>query len=176
VALYIEPLPDEPNGNGRLMAIDLAARRRPVLDHCSGFAVSSEGWVLAKRRTSRSTHDLLLARRGADPTVIMQGFDFEALAFSLTDSSYACLLQPHAGEPFRLCRGLPPGEPRVLDWAPSCRVGNGATIRLAGAALVLTEPDPEGLPKVTLLDLGNERIVESVRSPEAELLPVDARP
>jgi len=169
--LYIEPVKEEANLNGRLVRLTAAGDKTTVLERCTDFVVSGDGWVLAKERTSRSSHDLLLARIGAEPRVLLHAFDFGALCFSKSDSSYAYLMRASVGEPFRLCWGRPESEPRVLEWAPDMGRGHNAQIGLSGSLLAVSVSDDDDLPQTTLLDLQGERVVGSFRSAKTEMLP-----
>ncbi|MBM3498225.1 MAG: hypothetical protein FJX74_06095 [Armatimonadetes bacterium] len=173
--LYLRPLPDEPNGNGALMLLAPgAAEPTTVLERCLAFAVSDEGHVLAKVRTSRSTHDLLLAPAAGEPRMVAQAFDFAALTFSRTDSRYALLVRRAAGQPWVVHVGAPEDDaPKPLDWAPPVQPGDRTRVSLAGDTLLLVVPDgDDALHRNSVLDLRGQKVVADFRSPEAALTPL----
>jgi hypothetical protein len=170
--LYLEPTPGEPNGNCRLQLLGTRGEEAvTVRERCTGFAVSARGWLLAKERTSRSTHDLSLGRVRGEARVIAQAFDFESLSFSLTDDRYAVLVRGQAGQPWVVHLGrVEGGGPEALEWAPTVRRGDRARVSLAGDVLLITEADSDDdPPKTTVLDLGAQGVLAEFRSPQAAL-------
>jgi hypothetical protein len=169
--LYLEPIPDEPNLNSRLILMDAAGGKQTLIEACTDFAVSPQGWILAKQRTSQSSHELLVTRVGDQPRVVAKAFDFQAMAFSPVGSTYAVLVRSTAGEPFRVCVGTPDSDPKPFDWAPSVQEGHAAQIRLAGNLLLVTVAYSEYAPRTTVLDLDAQRVLDPLYSPRVELLP-----
>jgi hypothetical protein len=165
--LHMDALPDDPNGNSRLVLL-AAGEQQVVIPRCTGFAAGSGGQVLARERTSRSSHSLWLTTIGREPKLLAQGFDFAGLAVSATDDRYAVLMRARIGDPFRICLGQAGGEPKPLEWAPTVRLAGPATLQLAGDVLVLSEPDPDGGPdKVAILDLAKET-TKALETPRAQ--------
>jgi len=168
--LFLEPIPNEPNLNSKLVLMDVAGDKQTVIEACTAFTTSVDGWVLAKARTSRSGHDLLLARVGQAPKVVMKAFDFDAMAFDRGGSRYGVLVRSVVGQPYRLHIGGPEGEPQPLDWAPTVQRGSAARISLVSDLLLLVEGgSDDDAPKVTVLDLTAEKVVATFRSTSAEL-------
>ena len=174
VAYYLQDVPDEPNGNKRLMARDLgspSASPEPVLDGCTDFAVSDTGLILAKRRTSRSAHDLLLARPGEEPKVLMRGFDFEGLTWLAPSQSYFFLAAAAVGAGWKMWGGEPNTQPVVLDWAPELKRARGADVIWRQNLVLVSIPagDDTGTLDVLVLDLLTRKLVTGFRAPKAAL-------
>ncbi len=125
-ALYIEPLPDEPNLNGNLMQIALAGDNpRLILRGVSDYRPQPDGSLLAMRRTSRSSHELLYLAPGKrdEPVKLAGGFTFADAAVSADGQQWAALARSWIGDPWKLIRG------------PLPQAAQGETVAL-----------PEGLP------------------------------
>jgi len=104
-ALYIESIPEEPNLNGNLVQVSLAGTNpRVLLAEVSDFWPQPDGGLLAKRRTSRSGHDLLY--RPADPdteTLRLGGaLDYAAAAVNPEKTHWAALHRPRLGADWEL--------------------------------------------------------------------------
>ncbi len=172
VVLALEPIPDEPNGNSKLVARRLPPVEQPpqtVLDRCTDFAVADDGSILAKRRTSRSSHELVLARQGEEPAVLMKAFDFEALTFVPPSASYFFLAREKAGSPFTMYGGELRRGPVALKWAPEIQRAHGATVDFLQELLVLTVPAGEDGPErdVLVLDVRSSAVLAQFRSAKA---------
>jgi len=183
VAYYLEDVPNEPNGNKRLMARDLgspSAVPEPVLDGCTDFAASDAGLILAKRRTSRSTHDLLLARTGGEPKILMRGFDFEGLTWLAPTQSYFFLAAANVGAGWRMYGGEPNAQPIALDWAPELKRAHDARVSWRQNLVLVSVPagDDTGTLDVLVLDLLARKLVTGFRAPKVALgfLPPPAAP
>ena len=172
--LYLEPVPDEPNLNCRLRHMGTGGQETVThLDRCTDFVVTPRGWLLAKERTSRSTHELVLMPTFAQGRVVADAFDFAALTFSQTDSRYAVLVRGTVGQPWVLHLGTPEDEaPEPLEWAPTVQRGDLAHLSLAGDILLLTVPDSDDeAPRNLVLDLQAQKLLAEFRSPAAALAP-----
>lgn len=128
-ALYIEPLPDEPNLNGNLMQIALAGDNpRLILRGVSDYRPQPDGSLLAMRRTSRSSHELLYLAPGKrdEPVKLAGGFAFADAAVSAEGKQWAALTRSWIGDPWKLIRGPLPeaaqGEPVALPEGLPLRV------------------------------------------------------
>lgn len=168
--LYLEPIPNEANLNSKLILMDRTGGKRTIVEACTAFASSPSGLVVAKERTARSGHNLIVARVGGEQKVVMKAFDFDAMAPSPDGTRYAFLVRSWAGEPYQVCLGAPDGEPKPLEWAPTIQRAYATRLNLAGDLLLIVEGASDDAPKVTLLDLKAEKVVASFRSAEAELL------
>lgn len=119
-ALYLEPIPNEPNFNGNLMQVALAGDNpRPVLQEVSDFYPQADGSLLAKRRMSRSGHVLLyLAPKSGEAVQIDGGMDFVDATVNRDGQSWAAIVRPGLGLGWVLRQGLagqkPQGEPVAL--------------------------------------------------------------
>ncbi len=84
-ALYLAPVPDEPNFNGNLMQISLTGTNPAVLlERVTAFYPQENGSVIAKRRVSRSGHELIYLAPGLHrkPVTLGGAFDFGAASIS----------------------------------------------------------------------------------------------
>jgi hypothetical protein len=166
--LYLEPIPEEPNRNGRLMAREPGAAdstARMVLDRCTDFAVSEFGAVLAKRRTSKSTHELVMLLPGAEPSVVLQAFDFEAFTWLRPAGGYFFLAAPDPGGSFRMYLGDPGGPPTPLDWAPRLKRPRDVRVQAHWNLVTVTVPAGDsGEKDVIILDRYARRVVDSFRA------------
>jgi hypothetical protein len=172
VVLALEAIANEPNGNSKLVARHLPPDERPpqtILDRCTDFAVAEDGSVLAKRRTSRSTHELVLIRAGEEPTVVMKGFDFEALTFVPPSTSYFLLAKENAGAPFRMYGGEANRGPVALEWAPEVRRADGAAVHFVQGIVVVSVPAAgEGAGRdVLVLDIYKGEVLAQFQSAKA---------
>jgi hypothetical protein len=120
-ALYLEPVEDEPNLNGNLMQLSLAGDN-PVLmlEGVSDFRPQPDGSIIAKRRTSRSGHQLLYLAPGQREKAVplMGAFDFTDAAVSNDGKRWAAISRPMVGASWELVTGAVPetlqGEPVAL--------------------------------------------------------------
>lgn len=172
VVLALEPLPDEPNGNSKLVARRIPPAEGPpqtVLDRCTDFAAGDHGSILAKRRTSRSGHELVLVQQGQEPVVVMKAFDFEALTFVPGSTGCLFLARERAGAPFRMYGGEPQRGVAALKWAPDLERGNGATVHFLQGILVLTVPAAGDSPdrEVLVLDIRKGQVLARFQSAKA---------
>lgn len=172
VVLALEPIPGDPNGNSKLVARRLPPAEGPpltVLERCTDFAVAEDGLVLAKRRTSRSGHELVLVRRQGDEVVVMKGFDFEALSFVPAGTGYFYLARETVGSPFRMYGGELQRGPVALEWAPELQRADGATVDFLQNLLVLTVPQAGDGPEreVLVLDIRQGEVLARFQSVKA---------
>ncbi len=130
-AAYVEPTPEEPNGNGMLWQVSLLGTN-PVLllEGVTEGAPQADGSVLATRRTSRSSFDLLYLAPGeaGEARVLAKAAEFAAPVLAPEGEQYAVFVRPQAGEAWGVQRGplageltaLPPlpvaGRPERLIW------------------------------------------------------------
>jgi hypothetical protein len=120
-ALYIEPIADEPNLNGNLVQLALAGDNPVVvLEGVSDFRPQPDGSITAKRRTSRSGHELLYLAPGkrGEAVQLAGGFDFADAAVSDDGKQWAAAVRPGLGFPWQFITGTvaekPQGEPVAL--------------------------------------------------------------
>jgi len=174
VVLALEAIPDEPNGNSKLVAWHLPSEGdepETVLDRCVDFVAAEAGPILAKRRTSRSSHELLLTRQGQEPLTLMKAFDFEALTFVPPGADYFFLARDSAGAPFRTYGGDLRGPPVALEWAPEVEWGHGATVHSLQGVLLVSAPAAADGPEreIIVLDLNAAKVVARFRAAGAVL-------
>lgn len=107
-ALYIEPIPEEANLNGNLVQVSLAGTNpRTVMSEVSDFWPQLDGGILAKRRTSRSGHDLLYRPATPNAEVVRLGgaLDFAAAATNIEETRWAAIRRPRLGTDWELVSG-----------------------------------------------------------------------
>jgi len=179
-ALTIEDGENDPDLNGRLVRLALDGTNREVLlDRVSDAYPQDDGSFFAKRRTSRSGHELLYAApgRAREARIVGAAFDFVDAAVSPDGRLAAAIartgpelaweivlvpLPPGAGPPRRI--GIPEGlRPADLRWPavpqgglegqPLVLVGDreGKELRFGLLALE-AEPRWEGLPSYAASD------------------------
>lgn len=99
-ALFLQEIPNEPNLNGRLVQTSLVGTNpRVVLVGVSDFAPQRDGSLLAIRRTSRSSHDLLYLAPGEEGPGRRLHSTFALLHFVLNPDGtrWAALERPRVG-------------------------------------------------------------------------------
>lgn len=126
-ALYLDPIENEPNMNGNLMQIALAGdNARLVMELVSDFRPQPDGSITAKRRTSRSGHELWYLAPGKfrQPVQLAAAMDFTDAAVSVDGTRWAAIQRPRLGMGWELVSGpagqkadtepvaLPDGMPR----------------------------------------------------------------
>ena len=98
--LYLEPVQSEANLNGDLYQCSLLGTN-PVrlLSAVSDYYPQGRGIVVAKRRTSRSFHDLLYvnARKPGEESIIHHGMDFGEAAVNPDGDRWAGFVKPKMG-------------------------------------------------------------------------------
>lgn len=112
-ALYIEPIPNDPNMNGNLVQVALAGDNpRTLLTEVDSFRPQADGSIIAMRRTSRSGYDLLyLAPQHAGEGVrLARGMYFPDAAVTPDGNRWAALVRPGLGADWRFITG-PAGQP-----------------------------------------------------------------
>lgn len=131
-ALWLQPVPDEPNLNGNLVQLSLAGTNpEVVLDLVQDYRAMVDGSILATRRTSRSGHELLYLAPGArrTPKALASAFAFAAPTLDSRGRSWAAFVRLHVGGPWTLVMNpldadpgkateleVPPGRPTALYW------------------------------------------------------------
>ncbi|NPV48587.1 MAG: hypothetical protein HPY69_16730 [Armatimonadetes bacterium] len=107
-ALYIEPIPQEANLNGNLVQVSLAGTNpRMLLSEVNDFWPQPDGGILAKRRTSRSGHDLLYRPAKPDAETVRLGgaMDFAAATTNADATRWAAIRRPRVGTDWELAFG-----------------------------------------------------------------------
>lgn len=112
--VYIEPVPEEPNLNGNLVRVSvLGTHPSVVLGAVSDFWLQKDSSILAKRRLSRSGHELLHAPSGVDASVrLAAAFDFSAAVLSSDSARWAAVSRPRVGAPWVVTGGEVGGTER----------------------------------------------------------------
>lgn len=98
--LYLQPVPDEPNLNSDLYQCSLTGTNSVRLAvGVTEFYPQEHGMVIVKRRTSRSSHELLLvnaAKQGKD-MMLHGAFDFGPAALNGAQDTWAGYVRPRLG-------------------------------------------------------------------------------
>lgn len=131
-ALWLQPVPDEPNLNGNLVQLSLAGTNpEVVLDLVQDYRAMVDGSILATRRTSRSGHELLYLAPGKrrTPRTLASSFAFVAPTLDTLGRRWAAFVRPRVGGPWTLVMSaldadpeaatelaVPPGRPKALYW------------------------------------------------------------
>lgn len=115
-AVYLEPVPDEPNLNGNLVGQSLVGTHPAVLlPLVSQVWPQENGGVLGIRRTSRSGHDLLYLAPGAkEPTVLGSAFAFVGAALSPDAARWIACRRSRVGGTWEIGLGTVGGEGKIL--------------------------------------------------------------
>lgn len=114
-ALYVQPVADEPNLNGNLMQVSLAGTNPTiVLPLVSDFWAQNDGSILAKRRMSRSGHELLYLAPGkrGEAKVIQGGFDVMGAAKSAEGEQWCAFKRMMVGAGWEFVWGKLDGDPQ----------------------------------------------------------------
>lgn len=118
--LYLTLVPDEPNLNGDLYQSSLLGTNNlRVATGVSAYYPQMDGVVLFTRRTSRSSHDLLVvnAIKPEEPTTLYSAFAFGAAALRTVDHTWAAYVRPRVGGAWGIvvaCIGLDEAQPQTL--------------------------------------------------------------
>ncbi|HEY3377475.1 MAG TPA: hypothetical protein VGL77_08260 [Armatimonadota bacterium] len=99
-ALYLVTVPDEPNMNGDLYQCSLAGTNTVrLISGVTDYYPQANGIILAKRRTSRSSHELLYVKAdGTGKTKTLYGaFDLGEAAINGTQDTWAGFVRPMVG-------------------------------------------------------------------------------
>ncbi len=120
-ALAIHPVEGEPNLNGNLVQTSLVGTNPEViLEGVSDFRPQADGSILAKRRTSRSGHDLmyLAPEERGEPTRLLSCFDCSEPTLDRSGKSWAAFVRSGPGQPWTLARNelsAPSGQSVYTD-------------------------------------------------------------
>lgn len=95
--LYVMPVPDDPDLNGDLYQCSLLGTNSTrLVSGVTDYYPQQQGAVIIKRRTSRSSHELLYIKAGdagkANP--LYSAFDFGAAAFNEKQDTWAGFVRP----------------------------------------------------------------------------------
>jgi len=133
---YLRAAPNDPNGNSALVGRRISDRVETVwLDGVTTYAISPTGSILAVRRTSRSTHDLLLKPPGGQPQSLANGFAFRGLSWQGATARFSFWSRERIDAPWSLCLGDTSGtirklsvevavpiKPTAVQWGTDCGV------------------------------------------------------
>lgn len=143
-ALYIEPIPNEPNLNGNLMQIALAGDNpRVLLEGVSDFRSQPNGSVTAIRRTSRSGHDLLYLAPGKvnDPVKLASSFAFTDAVVTEDGKSWAATVRPMVGGGWQLLQGKIGGEQQAPVALPDAGIPQRVYLHMGHPAVRMRQND-----------------------------------
>jgi len=161
----------EDGAGGRLVMRHSSGSVSWLLDDCTDFAVSPEGWVLAERRLDPGRHELLMLTGEPSRGPVMAALDFEALTVSSSGAMCAFLARQEENQPLRVGVWRAGGEPELLDWAPTVVAAEGVSMSLAGDTLLLSVPgDDPDLPMLHVLDLATRQITGAFSCPKAQAI------
>lgn len=103
--LYLQPVSDEANLNGDLYQCSLIGTNSiRLLSGVSDYYPQDKGAVIAKRRTSRSSHDLLYveASQPGKEKILYHAMDFGAAAFNGNHDEWAGYVRPGLGSGWKV--------------------------------------------------------------------------
>lgn len=143
-ALYIEPIPNEPNLNGNLMQIALAGDNpRVLLEGVSDFRSQPNGSITAIRRTSRSGHDLLYLAPGKvnEPIKLASSFAFTDAAVTEDGKSWAATVRPMVGGGWELLQGKIGGEQQAPVVLPNAGIPQRVYLHMGHPAVRMRQND-----------------------------------
>lgn len=137
--LYTKPVPDEPNFNGDLYQCSLLGTNSVLLvSGVSEYYPQANGVVIAKRRMSRSGHDLLYVKAGkpASEKVLHSAFDFGEAAVDDSQDEWAGFVRPTLGATWFVAVGriAKSGDAQMLPLPDEVRPGQ---IAWSGDTLVI---------------------------------------
>lgn len=98
--LYLKPGYGDPNMNGTLYQASLLGTNSAcLLTEVSDFYPQANGHILAKRRTSRSGHDLLYlnVKEPEKPVLLQSAMDFGHASFTEDGNRWAAFTRPRVG-------------------------------------------------------------------------------
>lgn len=98
--LYIKEVPDEPDLNGDLYQCSLMGTNSVLLvPKVTDYYPQGKGVVIVKRRTSRSSHELLYVKAGdaANVKTLYSAFDFGDAAMNSVQDKWAGFVRPSVG-------------------------------------------------------------------------------
>jgi len=138
--LYLQPAPDEPNLNGDLYQCSLLGTNNLRLaTGVTDYYPQADGFVLFTRRTSRSSHELLLvnAKNPEETTTLHAAFAFGEAALCAATGEWAAYVRPRVGAGWIiLVSGPDDDEPRTLPLpdgvAPGQIAWSGDTLMILG--------------------------------------------
>ncbi|MHB0936009.1 MAG: hypothetical protein ACYDCO_04325 [Armatimonadota bacterium] len=118
--LYLLPTPNEPNLNGDLYQCSLMGTNHlRVASGVTAYYPQADGVVLFTRRTSRSSHELLMvnAKYGYETTRLYSAFAFGAAAMQTAQETWAAYVRPRVGATWQIVIariGLDGAHPQTL--------------------------------------------------------------
>ncbi|OPZ86730.1 MAG: hypothetical protein BWY76_00813 [bacterium ADurb.Bin429] len=115
--LYLTPIRDEPNLNGDLYRCSLLGTNSArVVAGVSEYFPQANGAVIITRRTSRSSHDLLLVKTDGKIVPLHGAFAFGPAALNDAGTAWAAFVRPRVGGAWTVVVGKPgEGKTRTLD-------------------------------------------------------------
>jgi hypothetical protein len=157
--LYTKPVKNEPNLNGDLYQCSLLGTNSVrVVSGVTDYYPQDKGMVIIKRRSSRSSHELLYIKAdGSGKAVsLASAFDFGEAAFSDKQDSWAGFVRPSLGD----------------EWSITVR-GLGRNI-----SDTLTLPLPEGVLPGHIAWSGEKIVIQTTKEEKAscfEILPASEK-
>lgn len=98
--LYLRPVSNDPNLNRDLYQCSLLGTNEiRLLSQVSDYCPQDKGVIIAKRRMSRSSHDLLFvqANQPGKEKIIYHALDFGEAAYNADRGQWACIVRPRLG-------------------------------------------------------------------------------
>lgn len=134
--LYLRPVAGEANLNGDLYQCSLMGTNDSLLiSGVTDFYPQEKGVVIAKRRTSRSFHDLLYVKADLDAKTIYTAFDFGDVALSSAQDEWAGYMRPMIGAEWSIViAGMDQDSKKTLPLPDGVKPGK---IRWSGESLII---------------------------------------
>ncbi len=107
--LYLQPNPDEPNGNSELWQSSLMGTNHiKIADSVSDFYPQGNGLVVFKRRMSRSTHEMYWMRVDGEqePRLLGSAMDYSDAAINEAGEAWAVIAKPGMGAEWQVEYGI----------------------------------------------------------------------
>ncbi len=107
--LYLQPIENDPNFNGDLCQCSLLGTNSVrIASEVSDYYPQDKGVVIIKRRTSRSTHELLYVRadKPGKEKLLYGALDFGDAAFTSAEDQWAGFVRPELGTDWTIVIGL----------------------------------------------------------------------
>lgn len=145
--LYMQPRINDPNLNSDLYQCSLlGTNSAPVLSEVSEYYPQPGGYIIAKRRTSRSFHDLIFAntKEKKDPIKLAAAVDFGGAAINDNGEKWAAYARPGLGRPWVIFIGSIAGSSDGVQSIDIPETFDFKDIAWLGDSLMILGEKPEG--------------------------------
>lgn len=141
--LYLQEVEGEPNLNSDLYQCSMSGTNASLLlSGVTQFWPQEGGVVLAKRRTSRSGHDLLYVKAGLPDKarLLMSAFDFGEAAYDPNEARWAAFCRPRLGSEWNISLAeIGEGEARLQTLSLPEGAGPGRIAWSGGKLMILVD-------------------------------------